>query len=241
MNISNRDLRTIINDASKKMPSVNLNSKNPIETLSVEDLVYLQKYLEHIKIQKIKQNNTNKTTIPINRANEIYDPINREIPVDWRDWRAMESNPIYNQHNTEPGSRGSSSTRIGKKSQQNLGSNDYYNPYECGSRQDSLNVPILKPYNGPYNNNTNTLNNMGIHDQQISDHIRNINIESSLMQREMTHLPGQREITEKNFNRFNLLPFDPQDDKHIIWSDNMPRGGYSTRNDKLNDECEKRY
>ncbi|QGR53881.1 hypothetical protein [Moumouvirus maliensis] len=241
MNISNRDLHTIINDASKKLPSVNLNSKNPIETLSVEDLVYLQKYIEHIKLQKLKQkNNTNKTTLPINRANEIYDPINREIPVDWRDWRTMESSPVYNQQGTEPGSRGSSSTRIGKKSQQNLGTGDYHNPYECGSRQDSLHVPFLKPYNGPYNNNTNMLNNMGIHDQQIPDHIRNINVESSLMQREMTHLPGQREITEKNYNRFNLLPFDPQDQRHILWSDNMPRGGYSTRNDKL-DDCDNKY
>jgi hypothetical protein len=34
-------------------------------------------------------------------------------------------------------------------------------------------------------------------------------------------------------NRFELLPFDPQDTQHIIWKDNMPRGGYPTRTDRL--------
>ena len=63
--------------------------------------------------------------------------------------------------------------------------------------------------------------------------VRNVNIESSLLQHEITKTPGQRELTQQDFNRWTHLPFDPQDPKHIVWKDNMPRGGFSTRNDRL--------
>ncbi|AZL89430.1 hypothetical protein QKC54_gp0395 [Megavirus baoshan] len=246
----NNKFKTVLNDIAKKMPSVNIRSNNPIETLSIEDLAYLQKYIEYIKNQKIysqkKLNTTsnnkpnipnnkpnipnNKPNILINRANEIYDPIGREVPIDWRNWKNNTFTPNMENNNLEPGCRGSSSTRMGKRSQYNNTINDYHNPYEYGARQDSLQVPINEPYIGPYDNDS--CKNMS---DYFPDHIRNINVESSLMQREMTHLPGQREITEKDYDRFQLLPFDPQDHKHIVWTDNMPRGGYSTRSNRLED------
>ena len=259
--------------AAQKMPSVNKNHPNPIETLSLEDIKYLQSYLEQIKAKKMSAkvlyNNpdyneprngfgvgngvlSEKNNLPTrisntpqgfldnttkNRANEIYDPFNRKVPVDWRTYDNQINNQILNP-NIEPGSRGSACTRMGKRSQQNMGLdqiNDYHNPYEYGAKQNSL-LPQYKPtYNGPYDIDPVVLNQMGVNNNQNSapNHIRNINVESSLLQRETTHLPGQRTVTEKEQNRFELLPFDPQDHRHIVWTDNMPRGGYPTRTDRL--------
>lgn len=110
----------------------------------------------------------------------------------------------------------------------------YNNPYECGAKQNILEAPLLSPYQGAYHNDPTVLSNMGLSPvQNRYDHIRNIDIESSLFQREMTHLPGQRKISERDYDRFNLLPYDPQNTDHIVWTDDMPRGGYATRNDRI--------
>jgi hypothetical protein len=115
--------------------------------------------------------------------------------------------------------------------------NKYYNPYEYGAKQNELGSVYKPTYTGPYNNNPDLLQEMGLSDslywERFPGDIRNVNLESSLLQREMTHIPGQRELTEKEINRFELLPFDPQDTRHIIWRDNMPRGGYPTRVDRI--------
>ena len=76
------------------------------------------------------------------------------------------------------------------------------------------------------------INQMGISNSHNVDHIRNINVESRLLQQEATHLPGQKELTEREMDRFELLPFNPQNSNHIVWND-MPRGGIPTRNDRL--------
>ena len=90
----------------------------------------------------------------------------------------------------------------------------YFNPYEHGSRQ-------------------------RINDQHTNSHIvsRDINIESKLLQPEMTKFPGQKEICEKEVNRFEVLPFSPQDVNHLVWGDGTPKNGVPTRNDRImNDE-----
>ena len=69
--------------------------------------------------------------------------------------------------------------------------------------------------------------------EKFPGRMRNVNIENSLLQKEMTHIPGQRGTTGKEINRFEQLPFNPQDPRHIVWTDNMPRGGYATRADRL--------
>ena len=113
---------------------------------------------------------------------------------------------------------------------------DYFNPYEYGAKQNIL-QPLDPRNNYNYQNSSEMLNRMGLnqnsYQQKFPGQVRNVDLESCLQQREQTHLPGQREITDKEINRFNLLPFNPQDHNHIVWNDNMPRGGYSTRNDRL--------
>lgn len=215
------------------------NNLNPIEKMNPEEITYLQSYLEHLKQKKI--NVRCIQNVPKSRATEIYDPLNRNVPVDWRSYHDSPPMQTIRQSN-EPGSRGAAYTRIGKKSEQKNDLdhiNQYYNPYEYSTKQNSLPPQYKSPYLGPYFNDPNVLNHVGIPDANnvVTDHIRNMDIESSLLQREMTHLPGQRELTGKEINRFELLPFDPQDHRHIVWEDGMPRGGYPTRNDRLDLGC----
>ena len=207
--------QSALNYLANQMQPVDKNNSNPIESLSIDDIVYLQTYLEQVKRRKTA--NLNKQLIGKNRATDIYDPIERENPVDWRDF---SNNPNqYVEHNQlfEPGPRGATSTRISKKNQ-----NDYYNPYEYGAKQSGFGTIQYEP-------------------QIASDYlqetfpgqIRNVNIESSLKQCQNTRLPGQRLMMDKQIDRFQMLPFNPQDPSRLVWSDNMPRNGYPTRTDRL--------
>jgi hypothetical protein len=177
------------------------------------------------------------------------EPIVRETPVPTT--RTMDTN--YRSPILPTDTRGAVSTRqkradIIQNGIQNMSTgsqdqndtqyrNNYHNPYEYGSRQNEFGSLYKPTYTGPYNNNPDLLDEMGINPgmywETFPGDIRNVNLESSLLQREMTHTPGQRELTERELNRFDLLPFDPQDTRHIIWKDNMPRGGYPTRVDRL--------
>jgi len=113
----------------------------------------------------------------------------------------------------------------------------YFNPYEYGSRQNELGPLRKLDYVNQYKVNQVTLNDMGVsevsYQEKFPGAIRNVNLESSLLQRELTHGPGQNSLAGTEINRFELLPFDPQDTRHIIWKDNMPRGGYPSRSDRL--------
>lgn len=114
---------------------------------------------------------------------------------------------------------------------------EYENPYSYGARQNQMGSLIKPTYTGPYDNRPGLLEDVGITNAQnwetFPGQVRNINVESALVQSQTTKLPGQRELTATEMNRFMLLPFDPQDTNHIIWSDNMPRSGYPTRVDRL--------
>lgn len=206
MNNQTNTLRNTANFLASKMPSTNSNHPNPIETLSVDDIVYLQVYLEKIKTKKIelsKLANTAKT--PVQSAPTPTSQATR-IP------KRLQAPPTL---------------RIPQET-------DYHNPYSYGAKQNILKPTVLTPYHGPYANDPEALQQMGVVQPTTTPaHIRNVDVESSFLQREVTHLPGQREVTERNYNRFDLLPFDPQDSTHIVWCDNMPRGGYPTRNDRL--------
>ena len=131
-----------------------------------------------------------------------------------------------------------SAYRTGRRNNDRItpdGADTYYNPYEYGTRQNELGLIYQQPYIGPYADNPAHLCELGVvgYDETFPGLIRNVNMESSLLQREMTHTPGQRANTDVEINRFNLLPFDPQDTRHIVWKDNMPRGGYPSRADRL--------
>jgi len=185
-----------------------------------------------------------------NRQNEVFDPISRDVPIPtdrvnsinsriWSTADGLTTVPID--------TRGSAMTRLGKKGNQPIQPiqssqstqyyNTYYNTYEVGARQNEFGSTYKPTYTGPYNNAPDLLDEMGLSPnlywETFPGDIRNVNLESALLQREMTHIPGQRELTERELNRFELLPFDPQDTRHIIWYDNMPRGGYPSRVDRL--------
>jgi len=242
------NLKNAANFLAQQMPSVDRSNANPIESLSVDDINYLQLYLEKLKNQKQIANvhtnpnagqNNFQPQLPFNRATDIYDPLGREVPIDWRSYRDSSMTQLNIPLSSEPGSRGSISTRNGKRSQQNMELNQvptYFNPYEVGPKQNVL-PPLYKPtYQGPYDNDPVLLNKMGItecYGRDLSNHIRDVNVESALMQREMTHLPGQKNLSQIEINRFEQLPFDPQNHTHLVWSDNMPRGGYPTRNERV--------
>ena len=334
MNSNQNIIKNTIDYMSTKMPSVNSNHYNPVETLTIRDIEYLQTYLDRLKTKKIKESidqnkleqdvnqknidynkfkngsilgsNANQRFLETdndknlsgvktkeNRATDIFNPMDREVPIDWRSFTSSQSNdlqPIF-------GSTGSIYTRPGKRSQQTFDvklrdkvkhgssvpsltcsfgdkvkhgssvpsltysfgdkvkhgnpspsltcsfgdkvnqNSNYINPYEYGAKQNIMRQHQTQPYNNIYNNNLNTLDTMGIsknmHSEYFPNNIRNVNIESSLLQRETTHNPNQQGITEKEVNRFELLPFDPQDHTHIVWTDNMPRSGYATRTERL--------
>lgn len=80
--------------------------------------------------------------------------------------------------------------------------NPYNNKYEYGSKQN-----ILKP----------------IYNKIEYDHDLNIDVEN-IFNKNLTHEKKETTIDRFLFN-------DPEYEKHFIWDD-IPRGGYSTRNDK---------
>ena len=232
MSQSQNNINNTLNYLAAKMPSAKQNHSNPIESLSLDDIIYLQSYLEQLKNKKINQLNQNQ----LNQSNQ-FEPVAREMPVDWRT-RTTPSSSSHVPQQELPGQRGSLYTRNGKKSQapislDNNNINDYYNPYECGSRQKSLGPMYKETYTGPYQNDAVALNQMGIsqnlHMEEFPGKVRNVNIESLLMQREGTRLPGNKKIMENEHDRFNTLPFNPQNHENIVWADGMPRGGYATR------------
>jgi len=248
-------------------PYTKHNLINPIEQLSSDEITQLQKYLEQIKKSKMEVPNnnnsefdinpysTNKHMIfPKNRATDIYDPLKRDVPIDWRQHGSKvgpRSRYLNEPSDIEPGERGSTSTRNGKRSQQDNeikfindrsgGSNfnfpqSYFNPYEYGARQEPQQTLYQDVYNGSYTADPVVLNHMGLprnmHQERFPTGIRNVDVESSLIHKEPSRVPGQKKIMEKEYDRFNLLPFDPQDHTHIVWKDDMPRGGYSSRIDR---------
>jgi hypothetical protein len=198
--------------------------------LSIKDINYLIGYLERLKLEKMHTSFNQSHLTPINRANDIYDPLDREIPVDWR---------VFNKHpsatpnlSNDPTSRGSLATRPGKRSQQ-----EFHNPYECGAPQNILPSNQREIHFNNYQLVDENRDNLGLsnemYHQKFPGQVRNVNIESSLMQPETTHIPGQNVLTDREVDRFESLHFDPQNHRHLVWTDGMPRGGYATRSNRL--------
>lgn len=229
-------------NSNHKPPSQPNTNYNPIDSLSIDDISYLQSYLEQVKAKKMsnmQQAKIHADPIPRNRATDLYDPLNREPQIDWQTRSKLHNTFANINLNDEiAGPRGTVSTR-NKKTLQEVPSldyvNDYYNPYECGSRQQSLGPMYNKVYTGNYDIDPALLNHLGIpknmHQEEFPGKVRNINVESSLIQSESGRTSGQRH--EREQDRFNLLPFNPQNPDNIVWKDNMPRGGYLTRSDRL--------
>lgn len=93
--------------------------------------------------------------------------------------------------------------------------NCYKNPYEIGSKQNSYGMIYMQHIdNSEYDN------------EKFPGCIRNVNVESSLLQSGASKMPGQRNLTQCENNRFAYTPFCH---RNAVWNDDMPRGGYATR------------
>ena len=190
--------------------------------------------IHHNYQQRIQGNNQMvPNQPPMKRINDFVEPVQRDVPLPLN-FRDQQNNRTWQitPNSGIPLDRGSMATNIGKKSDRS-----YHNPYEYGAKQDVIGSLYQPTYTGPYSADDSMLDKVGITEQQYFERFpgatRNADVESSLLQGEVTHLPGQRNLTMKEINRFQLLPFDPQDTKHIVWEDNMPRGGYPTRVDRI--------
>lgn len=252
-----------MNYIASQMPSFDKYATNPIENLSIDDIIYLQTYLEKIKSSKQmsgaqraqptsrqvgsgqwpngQRSNVQQVgngqqmpnaAIQRNRATDIYNPLGLQNPVDWRDLtsRTQEHERQMPNQSYEPGPRGATQTRSARRSD-----SDYYNPYEYGARQNGLGPTHREAYNGPYS--IDPQHQIELPASQLYEkfpgQIRNVNIENSLLQSEPNRLPGQRIATEREMDRFQMLPFNPQNPDNIVWADNMPRGGYASRTDRI--------
>ena len=194
MDQNTNKLRNAVNYLAQSMPNSH-GSRNPVENLTVDEISYIQAYLDHIKTNKINESNKNNRNL--NRATDVYDPIERETPVDWRDYRLpIQQEQQLNNNMQEPGSRGSLSTRVGKKMandynsindgynsrnaiqgsaasdgynsrnaiQGSAASDGYYNPYEYGAKQNHLGFINREVNCGPYQNDKNMLNRIGLNE-----------------------------------------------------------------------------
>lgn len=228
-------------------PRVNFLIKNkhvPLSSLTNEEIDYVQRYLNMIKNRRRRAHPHPLPRYLQQQQVESFDVRNPTCSrMSKKTQKQDMQERIYDLKygsgiSTGMGAGAGAGADEGIFSSEDFGNlAAYNNPYEYDSRQDVLPPQYIQPYLGEYDIDPKSYSDLGLDAELIQDqfptHIRNVNIESSLMQREATHIPGQRELTETEMNRFSLLPFDPQDTKHIVWEDNMPRGGYSTRADRL--------
>ena len=117
--------------------------------------------------------------------------------------------------------------------------NHYRNPYEYGAPQRDRSFGLIQRgrHLGPYSSNDEMMAKMGLSRRDYVDEfgngIRNVNVESPLIQGELGRAPRRNNVTQQDVSgyAFNQLPFDPQ---KVVWEDNYPLGGVSTRVDRLN-------
>lgn len=106
--------------------------------------------------------------------------------------------------------------KISKIVEKNRSYDNYHNPYEYGSKQNILDTRDRFTYDIDFVPNVK----------------KEIDIENFLRSCNNPDLSTKKSVTEMEAYRFNQLPFNPQNVDNIVWSDNMPRGGYATRNDR---------
>lgn len=195
-----------------------------------------QRY-QYLSVGELDQMQNRIQTEKQTRLEEAYDsfPISRRTCVQNRNphWKKPEGN--YQQTFNYPDQR-AIDFKLEERTTASL--NPYYNQYECGSKQGTFGDISRDPYLGPYALNPSNLEGMGLTPNQYMfnnnpNGIRNVVVESVLFQREMARRPRQSGLSQIEFNRFEELPWDPQDVRHIVWEDGLPQGGISTRNDRL--------
>lgn len=195
-------------------------SRQNINELNLSEIDFIQRYLQQVRDSRTSQNVSNR---PMS-----HNPVCTNMSFI----NSLKSSENQSERLL---SIPSSDTRIGKKS------TNYFNPYEYGARQN----PLQSVFNQrAMQNDFQFMNdqrpsadmmqqlglNKSVMDERFPGDIRNVDVESALIHSQLFHTSGQRE--SRALNRFEQLPFDPQDVNRLIWKDGMPRGGYSSRNDR---------
>jgi hypothetical protein len=198
-----------------------------INNMSPEEITKYQNYLQEIKLTKLQQKTDNITT----RARCSKD----RYKNSWNLFNRMDENIKLHQHPSDITKQEMSNFPQLTRHSSDL--NFYNNPYEYGSLQYGFGDLSRDPYLGPYSLQGSSLEQMGLDPEQYyhktPNGIRNVDVETGLSRLEMARRPKQSGLSQIEVNRFELLPHDPQDHRHIVWEDNLPRGGVSTRNERL--------
>jgi hypothetical protein len=123
---------------------------------------------------------------------------------------------------------------VGKKTEINGTTvNSYSNPYEYSANQNERSFGMVRPL-------SRIESACGVTRSPKQDMccngIRNVTLESPLLQGELGRTPRKSEVSQYDLTQFhfNYLPWNPQNVAHIVWADNMPQPGYNTRIDRLN-------
>lgn len=190
--------------------------------VQISDIAAAMKYLENIKVERI---NLDAKALPSKKC------INMDRIQQMSEINGVQRLNQYNVNNQSQATRNHRKSDIG----------EYNNPYEYGASQNQRSHGMLSmnTHVGPYDTNGDVLQRMGIPpNEMINDYprgIRNVNVETPLLYGELGRDARRNEVTMKDVSsyQFNSLPFDPQNVNSIVWMDNMPRGGVSTRTDRL--------
>lgn len=198
---------------------------------TLDQLTKQQQYLQKLKMAKLEEETNNIT----NRRRCTRDPY-RNIWHTSSATRMNDTAELYDypsQLSVDNLQNFPQLTRHSKRQDLNF----YQNPYEYGARQYGFGDLSRDPYLGPYSLEGSSLSQMGLDAEQYYQRspagIRNIDVETGLSRNEMARRPKQSGLSQVELNRFELLPWDPQDHRHIVWEDNLARGGISTRNERL--------
>lgn len=207
------NIQNVLKSLSSSFYSIPFNSSDPIERLSVNDIIHLQSYLENVKNEKIKH--IQKILL--------------------KDYQTRNVNNNYYMLNPNIENNETVSTRKGKKIQENFMNQvpNYYNPYEYDSKQILFPPQYRSQYLDEYYNDPDIMQTIGVKGDHVVGNRKDVNIETGLLHSENSRVCGKNnKLLTDQIDRFDYLPFDAQDPSHIVWNDDMPRGGYATRNNK---------
>lgn len=233
--------------------------QNPVWSLTPDEITGLQNYLQKVKQDKIAQSKrfpkvasikAPRTATRYKRRSNCSQAQTIERPEDesssserdddsddedWRDYRIGTDSEISTRDNRRSDREFDHEEFRGHHDSQN-----YHNPYECGSRQHSEPVPMdhyIKPKSRSDHYNRNRRHHHR-YPKSRHGHIRDIDAETDLWQAESTSVPHdervfgsethRKRLTEHENDRFDDLPYNPQDPRHIVW-ERGPRCGVATR------------
>lgn len=185
--------------------------------MSVNELIALQNHLERIKLEKTK---TNDKKLPLKYCINNTDIAQRRL------------NDEINMRETAVPIFGNTGLTRLKKTE-----NNYYNPYEYGSKQQEFGTLMRDMHLGPYGVNTELVDLIGIDNKQYAEifpnNTKNVNVETAIKYGETSRWPKQSGISMVEQDRFENLIWDPQDTRHIIRPDGYPQAGINTRLDRM--------